>query len=163
MAPSSEVRQLVYVETTVVSYLTARPSRDLIVAAHQEITRTWWDDRRGTFHLVVSELVILEASSGDPDAAARRIAAISELPLVSATDEGRELARSLIAAGAVPPNAPEDALHIALAATAGAHFLLTWNCKHIANASHRAEIERVCRAHGFLPPAVCTPLELLEA
>jgi hypothetical protein len=96
MAPADDERRLVYVETTVVSYLTAHPSRDLVVAAHQEITRSWWAHRAADF-------------------------------------------------------------------AAGAHFLLSWNCKHIANASRRAEIERVCREQGLVPPVVCTPLELMEA
>ena len=153
----------VYLETTVVSYLTARRSRDLVVAAHQEITREWWRDAVGQYHLVASGLVVSEAGSGDPDAARERLKILNPVALLDVTGDAENLAGSLIDAGAVPPQAAEDALHIALAATNGVDFLVTWNFRHIANATMRAHIERVCRESGFEPPVICTPTELLEA
>lgn len=151
----------VYLETTIVSYLTARPSRDLVRAAHQEITREWWSSR-STFDLYVSQLVLDEAASGDPGAAARRLEALNDVPLVELTDEASSLARSLVRGAALPTKAAADALHIGIAAAHGMDYLLTWNCTHIANATMRGKIESICRAEGFEPPVICTPLELME-
>ena len=155
-------KPIAYLETTFVSYLTARRSRDLVVAAHQEVTREWWDDRREAFHLVASQLVVAEAAAGDPDAARRRLDLLDEIELLEITQEAKELARTLVATGVVPAKATEDALHIAVAAQSGASYLLTWNCKHIAHAAIRNRIEDVCRRAGLEPPVLCTPLELLE-
>ncbi len=155
-------KPIAYLETTFISYLTARPSRDLVVAAHQEITREWWETRRQGYRLVASQLVVAEASSGDTDAARRRIDLLEEVELLEITPEARELARSLIALKVVPATAADDALHIAAAADGGASYLLTWNCKHIAHAAIRGMIEEVCRRAGLDPPLLCTPLELLE-
>jgi hypothetical protein len=152
----------VYVETTVVSYLTARPNRDLIVAAHQEVTREWWETRRAAFRMVASQLVLAEAGAGDPDAAARRLEVLGDIELVEATAEALDLARRLVSGGAIPATSPEDALHVALAAAVGAEYLRTWNCKHIANAAIRSRIDAECRRAGLVPPALCTPLELME-
>jgi hypothetical protein len=151
-----------YLETTVVSYLTARPSRDLITAAHQQITQQWWETRRASFDLFVAPPVIQEAQAGDREAAARRIAALQDIPLLTLSEEATGLAQALIAPGPLPANAVIDALHIAIAAVNGMHYLLTWNCTHIANAAIRSDIEDVCRAQGYEPPVICTPEELLE-
>jgi len=151
-----------YLETTVVSYLTARPSRDLITAAHQQITQQWWETRRVSFDLFVAPPVIQEAQAGDREAAARRIAALQDIPLLTLSEEATGLAQALIAPGPLPANAVIDALHIAIAAVNGMHYLLTWNCTHIANAAIRSDIEDVCRARGYEPPVICTPEELLE-
>ena len=152
----------VYLETTVVSYLTARPSRDLITAAHQHITQQWWQTQRTRFDLFVAQPVIQEAQAGDPEAAGRRIAVLQNIPLLVLNNAAGGLARALIAPGPLPSNAVVDALHIALAAVHGMHYLLTWNCTHIANAAIRSDIEDVCRAQGYEPPVICTPEELLE-
>ena len=149
-------------ETTIVSYLTARPSRDLITAAHQQITQQWWDTQQTRFDLFVAPPVMQEAQSGDPDAAARRIAALQGIPLLTLSEEAVGLAQALIEQGPLPANAVVDALHIAIAAVNGMHYLLTWNCTHIANAAIRSDIEDVCRARGYEPPVICTPEELLE-
>lgn len=158
----ANAKPVVYVETTVISYLTARRNRDLIVAAHQEVTREWWDQRRDSFRLIASQLVLAEASAGDPTPARRRVELLEAIELVEATPEALALARSPVAGGAIPASAPEDALRVALAATNGAAYLLTWNCKHIANAAIRNKIERECERAGLAPPVLCTPLELLE-
>lgn len=152
----------VYIETSVVSYLTSRPSRDVVVAAHQRLTSRWWTKARPSFYPVVSQLVIDEALLGDPASARRRAQAISGLPILELTHAGRELARALLDEVAMPPTAIADALHIAIAAENGAHYLLTWNCRHIANASSRVLIERTLRLRGYDAPVLCTPEELME-
>jgi hypothetical protein len=152
----------VYLETTIVSYLTARPSRDLITAAHQQITQQWWHIQRTRFDLFVAPPVMQEVQAGDPDAAARRLAALQGIPLLTLSEEATGLAQALIAPGPLPANAVVDALHIAIAAVNGMHYLLTWNCTHIANAAIRGDIEDVCRARGYEPPVICTPEELME-
>jgi len=152
----------VYLETTVISYLTARTSRNLRVAAHQEITADWWARRRMRFELYVSRLVIDEASSGDVEAAARRLAMLSGIPRLELTESASLLAASLVKEAAIPREAVEDALHVAVAAAHGMDYLLTWNCRHIANATMRNRIADVCAASGFETPVICTPEELLE-
>ena len=158
----ADSKPIAYLETTFVSYLTSRPSRDLVVAAHQEITREWWEERRGDYHLITSQLVLSEASAGDPEAAKRRLDVLQGVELVEITVGARDLARALLAAHVLPTRAAEDALHIAIAAESGASYLITWNCTHIAHAAIRGSIEDVCRRAGMEPPALCTPLELLE-
>jgi Rad3-related DNA helicase len=152
-----------YIETTVVSYLTAWPSRDVVIAGHQQITRDWWRTASDRFELVASQLVINEASAGDPDAARHRLTTLESVALLDATEEALELAQQLIQSGAIPETAAEDAAHIAIAVTNGVEYLVTWNCRHIANAAMRSEIERVCRRAGFEPTIICTPDELMES
>ena len=149
----------VYVETTVVSYLTARPSRDLVRAAHQEVTCEWWATRGG-FALFISQFVLDEAAAGDAGAAAQRLEALRDATLLDVTENAIVLASDLVAGGGLPAKARVDALHVAMAVVHGMDFLLTWNCKHIANAATRGTIEELCRAAGFEPPIICTPLEL---
>jgi predicted nucleic acid-binding protein len=149
----------VYVETTILSYLTAWPSRDLLRAAHQQLTREWWD-RRGAFDLFISPLVLVECQAGDPTAAADRLATLAGLPLLDQTAEVAALADALVRAVPIPQRAAADALHIATAAVHGMEYLLTWNCTHIANATLRPRIEAACRAAGCEPPLICTPQEL---
>jgi len=151
----------VYIETTVVSYLTARPSRDLIIAAHQQITHDWWDHRRTSYELCVSELVLDEAGAGDAQAAQARLLVLQPMLVIETTTEAFELAGELLRAGALPQKAADDALHIAIAATIP--YLLTWNCRHLANATMRPVIEAVCVAKGLKAPIICTPEELLES
>ncbi len=152
----------VYIETTFVSYLTARPSRDVVFAGHQQITHEWWNTRRTNFELCASQLVLDEAGAGDPQAAQERLEVLNDMAILEMTPEALALAKELIRAGAVPAKAADDALHIAIAATNGVHFLLTWNCRHLANATMRPSIEAVCVARGLKAPIICTPEELLE-
>jgi len=154
-------RYKVYVETTVVSYLTGLPTRDLVLTAHQQLTVEWWQHRH-RFDLFASEAVLQEAAGGDPSAAARRMAALQGISVLELTAPVAGLARALVAGHAVPVTAAVDAVHIAVAAVNGMDFLLTWNCTHIANAATRGMIERVCRAAGLVPPVICTPEELME-
>lgn len=155
-------RPKVYVETTVISYLVARPSRDLQVAAHQVATAEWWSKRASHFDLFASELVFREAAAGDPDAAAQRLSVLERVPLLDLTESALTLAEQLLEDSAVPRAAPEDALHIAIAAANGMDFLVTWNCRHIANAATRNRIEQVCLEAGYDPPVICTPEELMQ-
>ena len=152
----------VYLETTVISYLTGRPSRNLRVVAHQEITVDWWTRRRVRFELYVSRLVIDEAAAGDAEAAARRLAALNGIPRLELTESTSALAANLVTEAAIPREAIEDALHVAVAATHGMDYLLTWNCRHIANATMRNRIADVCATCGFEAQVICTPEELLE-
>ncbi len=150
-----------YIETSVVSYLTALPSRDLLRAAQQQVTSDWWS-RRGMFDLYISQFVLDEASAGDSEAARRRLAALQDATLLDVTEDAIALAGELLAGRGLPPNARIDALHVAVATVQGMDYLLSWNCKHIANATMRGRIESICRAAGFDPPVICTPLELVE-
>ncbi|HTQ40526.1 MAG TPA: type II toxin-antitoxin system VapC family toxin [Pirellulales bacterium] len=152
----------VYVETTIVSYLTAWVSRDLVMAANQETTRQWWTERKEHFELYVSQAVIEEATGGDKEAAQRRLEIIEEISILSITDEVKALAKLLVAQVPLAQRAQVDALHIAASAVHGMDYLLTWNCSHIANATLRPKIESICRANGYEPPVICTPQELME-
>jgi len=151
-----------YVETTVVSYVTARPSRDVVVAAHQQVTRDWWKSCRDRFEVVASELVVQEASAGDEEAARDRLTVLETLSLLEASPEALALAGQLLDSGAIPRAAADDAFHLAIAALNGVDYLVTWNCRHLANATLRAQIEAAIRAAGYEPPIICTPEELLE-
>lgn len=150
-----------YIETTIVSYLTARPSRDLVLAAEQELTHEWWDKRQA-FELFISQLVLDEAAAGDADAAALRLTALREATILDTSEEAIALGYRLLAAGGLPAKAAADALHVAVAAVHGLDYLLTWNCTHIANARMRGKIEGICRSAGYDPPMLCTPFELME-
>jgi hypothetical protein len=153
------MKPTVYVETTIPSYLTAWPSRDLVRAAHQQITREWWN-HRAEFDLYSSRLVVQECQGGDTQAAADRLAALAGMPLLAEGPEVSGLAEALMRDVPLPEKAAADSLHIATAAVHGMKYLLTWNCTHIANVVLRLQIEAVCRAAGFEPPLICTPEEL---
>ncbi|MEX2317934.1 MAG: type II toxin-antitoxin system VapC family toxin [Pirellulales bacterium] len=152
----------VYLETTIVSYLTAWPSRDLVMAANQVSTRQWWETAKGRFELYISQPVVDEARAGDPDAAERRPDELQGIPQLATTQEANILAKALLKEVPWPPKAQTDALHIALAAVHGMNYLVSWNCTHIANATLRLRIEAVCRAAGYEPPIICTPQELQQ-
>jgi len=153
--------QRIYLETSLVSYLAARPSRDLITAAHQQVTHEWWETRRSEFEILVSQLVLDEAAGGDPSVADRRLAYLKDLPVLAIDQRVEELARTLIERIGLPKRAGADAVHIATATRYELDFLLTWNCSHIANAQPRPKIERVCDEEGFRAPVLCTPGELM--
>lgn len=156
------MRSKLYVETSVISYLTARPSRDVISLAHQELTREWWQRAASEFDLFASRLVVAEAQLGNPAAADARLAVLQPITLLAETAESRALARKLLAAGGLPAKAASDALHIAVATVHGMDYLVTWNCKHIANARMLRFVTAACQTAGFEPPVICTPEELAE-
>lgn len=150
----------VYIETSVVSYYTARPNRDIVTAARQTLTQEWWENARAKFDLYVSVLVVEESKDGAPDAAQKRLAAISGLPILEMNEPAEQLAKRLMDEGAVPPPSAEDALHISLATVHGMDFLLTWNFRHINNAEMKARIRTVIEAAGYESPVICSPEEL---
>lgn len=151
----------VYLETSMVSYLTARPSRDIVAAAHQQISLDWWDHRRGDFDLVASLLVVNESRLGQPEEAQRRLAILEVMPLLEVTDEAQRLAVTIVQEGLLPETAYPDALHIATATVHQVEYLLTWNCTHIANAEILPRIALICDRFGLALPYICTPEELL--
>ena len=153
--------QSVYIETTIPSYLTAWPARNLIAAAHQAVTREWWVLRRNSFRLFVSQLVITEASAGDLAAAQLRLGALVGIPLLPSTDSVEWIASELGRLSLVPANAAADAFHVAFASVHAVDYLLTWNCRHIANAERLPGIKVFLRDNGFAVPNVCTPEELM--
>jgi hypothetical protein len=155
------MRPTVYLETSVLSYLAAWPSRDLVTAANQQLTHAWWRERRPAFELFTSELVLHEARAGDPEAADRRLKLVCDLPLLEVTSEAQQLGRELLLRTPLPRKAAADALHIALSAYHGMDYLLTWNCAHLANAEIRPRVERTCAMLGFRPAVLCTPAELM--
>jgi predicted nucleic acid-binding protein len=155
------MKKRVYIETSIPSYLTARPSRDLIQAARQQITNEWWEDRRREFDLFVSQYVLDEAGDGDIIAAKRRLEFLDGLPLLETTEDAIELGEALITEKAIPQKAVTDALHIAIATVHEMNILLTWNCKHLANAEILEEVTRVLRSREYNSPVICTPDELM--
>lgn len=153
--------ETVYIETTIVSYLVANPSRDLVTAAEQQATRDWWRVRRPLFQCVVSDETLREAARGDAEQARLRLAALSGLGTVAISPEVSNLAAQFLATGALPASARSDAIHLAAAAGAEVDFLLTWNCRHLANAQILRRLAREAAARGWRLPTVCTPLELM--
>ena len=152
----------IYIETSIVSYLTSQPSRDIITAARQQITRDWWGRKRDQYDLFISEVVLREARRGDPKHIELRLAALAGLEELGFTDQAMKLGEELVRKGPLPQKAAVDALHIAAAVSGGMDYLLTWNFKHLANAAIRSTIEKICRLHGYEPCIICTPEELLE-
>lgn len=152
----------VYIETTVISYLTAWRSPQVVMAGQQEATRKWWDEERQRFDIFISEAVIQEASSGDSQAAEKRLRVIAKISEIPITDEARDLAKDLIKYVQLPERAAVDALHIATATVNGMNYLLTWNCRHIANAALREPMGDACLMAGYRIPVICTPQELIE-
>ena len=158
-----EAKPKVYVETSVISYLVARRNqRDLIVAANQELTVEWWEHRRQDFELYVSAVVLAEVARGNEQFAAARTTVAQQLTIVEISESATALADSLVEHAGLPPTAYEDAIHIAVAATGGMDYLLTWNCRHIANAMIIPRVNRVIRSFGYEPPLIYTPQQLME-
>lgn len=151
----------VYIETSIVSHATAWPSSDIQIASIQQQARDWWSIERPKFELVTFQLVIDEASAGDPSAAADRLKLLDGIQTVPIDDDVRSLARAIVSASIMPAKAAADALHVAAAAVAGVQYLLTLNCKHIANAHELPRVYRLLDDHGFGELLICTPSEFL--
>ena len=151
----------VYIETSIVSYLAGRPSRDPMMAERQRQTREWWETRH-EYRMMTSDIVVREAGRGDAGMARARIAALAGVPVLRVQPVATALAQSLITRGPLPAKAATDASHISLATIAGVDYLLTWNCRHIANPRMYPTITRICRERGFEPPLLCTPDDLLR-
>lgn len=150
----------VYIETSIISYLTSRVSRNLIGAARQQLTQAWWDTRLN-YDLFISEVVYRECAAGDANAAKKRLDAIEGLALLRVTREAIEISKALVGRGIIPAKAAEDALHISIATIHAIDFLLTWNCKHIANPEIQKRIALYLEEQGLFLPFICTPDELL--
>ncbi|NEX23766.1 type II toxin-antitoxin system VapC family toxin [Thiorhodococcus mannitoliphagus] len=154
------MKPVVYIESSVISYLVSRPSRDIIIAGRQALTLEWWENEKQRFDLRVSALVEDEIGRGDPSAAERRLALIERIPSLAATDNALLLSERLIAEKAIPAGSEDDALYIAIAATQGVDYLLTWNFKHINNAETKKLITRIVESLGYVCPLLCSPEEL---
>ena len=151
---------VVYVETSIIGYLTARSCDAVIFQARQELTRDWWYNRRSDYELVVSQLVLDEAGRGDNNAATERLRLLAGIPLVDVADARvSKLAIELLAAHLLPEKARADATHVATAAVHAVDYLLTWNCRHIANADVLPNVYRLLTELGYFPPLIVTPEE----
>ena len=155
-------RPKLYLETTIPSYLTARTSRQLVAARMQNITKRWWNAWRTQFEIYVSDIVIKEATEGDPQAAQRRQAVLDNFTVLESDDDSRVFAAQIVDICRLPIQAIDDAEHVALAAMRGLDFLLTWNCAHLANPHIVSKIRLVCKSEGYSCPTICTPEQLME-
>jgi len=153
--------ETVYLETSFISYLVSQPSRDLLVAAHQQTTHEWWTTRYNEFECFISQVVIDEASAGNASEAAKRMDIIKDFPVLEFTDEAESLAIAILSSDKFPHSANRDAAHIAIAAANDIDYLLTWNCKHLANAQIIRKISVVCNSESYNMPVICTPEELM--
>ena len=151
----------VYIETSVIGYLTARSTKNLIVAGNIETTRDWWQNRRNYFVLYISQVVFDEVAKGDAEIALKRLEILNELPLVELNQAVRNLATQFLLRSNLPAKASDDAVHIAAATVHGLDYLLTWNCKHIANAQIQRKLAEISLDLGYELPIICTPYELL--
>lgn len=151
----------VYIETTIPSFLTARDTTDVLAAGEQEAARRWWNTRRQGFDLFISQAVLAEAARGDHEAAKNRLEALDGLPLLDADDAVDQLTGILMSSGILPAKAAADAAHVAIASRHNMDFLLTLNCKHIANAHLSRRLNEIITGSGYRMPVICTPLELL--
>lgn len=154
--------ETVYVETSILGYLTARPSRNLVVAANVQVTREWWDTRRSDFQLYTSQAVVKEVSQGDAEIASRRLEILRDFSLLELNQSVLDLAEQFLGRSNLPSKADVDAVHIATATVHGIDYLLTWNCKHIANAQIQGKLAEISLDFGYELPILCTPYELLE-
>lgn len=154
------MKQRVYIETSVISYLSGRLSRDVIIVGRQEITREIWPLLTEQFDCYISALVREEIERGDPEAASSRLAALAGVATLTISDEARDLAKAIVENGLVPRQFTEDALHIAIAAMHGLDYVLTWNFKHLNNVQTKVKIADFIEDCGYEPPLVCSPDEL---
>ena len=153
--------QSVFIETTIPSYYVAKRSRDIVQAARQELTIEWWDKHRSRYEVLSSQIVLDEAARGDSAMAKKRLHMLAKVPLLVITDAVVRIAEELIKDGVVPERAGDDSFHIACAGVHGVDFLLTWNCKHIANPHNRHRIRGCFARHGVKMPVICTPEEFI--
>jgi hypothetical protein len=150
----------IYVESTIPSYVFARPARDLLQAARQKLTKDWWDMKRAQHELFTSQVVLDEIASGETAMAQQRLNAMAQIKLPDLTDETIALTKDILVSGLLPASADRDAAHIALATAHEMDILLSWNCRHIANGAIQAPLRRLVENSGFALPVLCTPEEL---
>lgn len=155
-------KQKVYIETSVISYLTAKPSRNLVVAGHQQITQDWWHKARPKFDCFISQIVVEEISLGDKNAALNRLSVAKKIPDLAYNIEVENLAIQYLKLLGIPEKAKLDAFHLAYSVLYNIDFLLSWNCKHIANSLINLKIRNFNNDNSLFVPFLCTPQELLE-
>ena len=153
--------ETIYIETSIFGHLTARPTDNLIVAANIKITQDWWNEHRSSFTLYASEIVENEAAKGDPTIAAQRLNLLQSLMLLELTEEAFELSQAFLSQSNLPSKASNDSLHIALATVYSLDYLLTWNCRHMANAQIQRKLAQISSDLGYLLPIICTPYEFI--
>lgn len=156
------MKERVYIETSVISYLCSRPSRDLVVAASQEVTHEWWQEERGRYDLYVSEFVLAEIAAGNPEAAKKRQEVVHDMAVLTANEDSERLAHEIIKEARLPMSVATDVAHVAIASVQGMDYLLTWNCAHIANPHWLKKLAQITAMHRHALPVVCTPQALLE-
>lgn len=152
----------VYIESSVVSYLTARPSRHILTLARQDLTLSWWALHHQEFTGFASQLVVQEISRGDVDAALKRVNLCQQLSMLEISQEAEDLAGKLLEQGAIPKTEPEDALHVAIAVVNRMDYIATWNFVHMVGASAKFKLQLHISRLGYVPPILVTPQELLE-
>jgi hypothetical protein len=153
--------EIVYIETTIVSYLVARPSRDLLRSARQKFTRQWWNEERKNYHCITSNEVLREASRGDAEMIRLRLDALRDAGVFAVDEKALSLAENILKEKILPPAVLSDAIHASMSAIHGANFLLTWNCRHLANPHLLPQLRAFMARHKLTLPEVCTPLELM--
>ncbi len=156
------MKESIYLDTSVVSYHTSNPSRDIIVLAHQEITRQWWHKAVKRYDVFISEVVIEEASFGDPEAAKRRLEELIDFPHLELDNKVEEMAKIYMERLDIPEKSFRDAAHLALASTHNIDYLVTWNCTHLANGAVIKKLVMINNSLGIHTPIICTPEELME-
>ena len=152
----------VYIETTIPSYLAAWQSPQIVMAARQQITHDWWNNHRENYDLFISQVVLDESAGGDAHASAKRLDILRGIDVLESPEDVGRIVDALLKKVPLPENAANDALHIAISVANGIDYLLTWNCRHIANATLHAQMKTVCEALGFDLPTICTPEQLIE-
>jgi len=155
------VKESVYIETSILGHLTARPTDNLILAANIKVTQDWWNQQRSSFKLYASEIVADEATKGDTAIAAKRLEILESLMFLELTENALELSQAFLKQSNLPKKALIDSLHIALATVYGLDYLLTWNCKHMANAQLQRKLSEISLELGYVLPVICTPYELI--
>ena len=154
------MKSKVYIETSFISYLAAKPTPNIVARARQEITRLWWKSRASSFELVTSKLTEIKCGRGDRSAAAKRVGLLASIPLLSIDESVDQLAQALLVPGAIPEKATEDAVHLAICAIHTIPYLLTWNFRHLANARIQLRLEYISAESGYRLPKICTPEQL---
>ena len=151
----------VYIETSIVSHATAWPSSNPATAVLQDQAKRWMSEQRSKFNVVTSRLVLDEAAKGDPDAAKRRLAMLADIPVLEPNPDVETVVEQLVSRSLIPETARLDASHVATAALAGVQFLLTQNCRHIANATMLPRVYRLLDELGLPGLLIYTPAEFL--
>ena len=150
----------IYIESTIPSYVVARPARALLQAARQQVTKDWWDLERSSHELFTSQIVLDEIAIGEKAMARDRLDVMIQIKLLDLTNEAKALTKDILGSGLLPARADRDAAHIALATVHEMDILLSWNCRHIANASIQQRLRLLAEKFGFTLPVLCTPDEL---